>query len=301
MENNTKNIIAFFVGFAIIFSLGFIASKPIRADKTRKQDILNFINGKSTKNIDRDTVKVYKEITKDENVEYDISDMVSDYILKIEKTVKAVYLSNTQVKFSVDNNIVDSSSISLSKSYLSTNCTPYIEQITNEDKKDYKDGVFSKKLVEKLEKILKHKSTNMMHGWFINDTVLSNAQKVSNNKFLIELPFKVYITFTKKIVNKNTVKMTKCSLSKPFPEKEEYKVILTDENNKEYTTYLTFNRKDWFHKRDMTINIFGITSIYEPAKVTMYIEEDEQKETFDSEKPEKTTIDGMVFERNNSY
>ena len=83
-----KLIITFSI--LILVVVGIFVGRPMLHKMTREQDILNYLNRKSTRNISKKAIRErdYENVI-DPNKEWDITIMVSDYIRKMNALVKA--------------------------------------------------------------------------------------------------------------------------------------------------------------------------------------------------------------------
>lgn len=303
MNKTIKTLIIIIVSVLILGVAFWLITKPIRADKTRKQDILNFLNGKSFNNISKESKDVYKEITKLEKDEtYNVSDLVVDYMSKVRQSLTFKKNNPLEISFKVKTKVKDSSNNALVKSYLSNNCSAYLNRFSEDDIKIAGTEQFGNKLVKELEKIITHKEKYSASGWFIDQDCLKNSKLVEEGSYQFDLPYETYLTYTKRKVSLTNNKFIDCSLKKLA--ENNYEITLKDDSGKTFTTYMTFDHKDsWFHKRDMTINIYDLTAVYSPARISIYTDEPMERisENTSPEELEPLEEDGLIFEKNLYY
>lgn len=254
----------------IILGLFWLLTTPLRANLTREKDILNFVNLKGFSNISKECKNELKEIQKlsQDDGSYDISDIITDYIIKCEGAVP--YKEHHEPTYFKDNVYTENKDLSISKQGLGNNCSWLLDYITDYNLK-HKDN-FTNDLVENLEDKLDHRNKEVTKDWFINTQVASASAAVRNNakkEYTIALPYGCYLEYqASKIIplNRTYTEVKDWKQNKD----NSYQVTLVDNNGKEYLCNIRFNNKGLIHKNDMTIDIYGIIVNYTQANVNLY-------------------------------
>ena len=232
--------------------LGFVISKPIRANFTRNTDILNFFTKHSMKNISketRDQFNIFKKEIETQKEKQDISPIIVDYITKMLRAVGSYY-KETPITVNTDEiEIKDIRYIYLPND-LSVYASTYYTPFTAADIEMYKNMTFETNLVNKLLELspaLQHNSENMSKGWEIDLTKF-------DNELFLDLPYGHRLTFRNRKYEWSDYNFVNAAANK---ENNTFTLYYTDPSGEviEWSGLdLKFEHKDWFHKEDMTIN-----------------------------------------------
>lgn len=289
MEENTRleklikigqTVLGVVIGLGLLIGIWFFTG-PIRADFSRKSDIINFLNKKSINNISEETLKEAERVMNAEEIqEFDISPLVSDYLYKVEQS--SIYVSNQGTNLKVQefniNNRWDTykkdPSGNMNFTYLLDDCQFMFYLFTDRELDKVKEGTFLNTLVGKLEKILDHRDPNMTKGWYINKDICEKiGKKLKEGQYIINLPYDCYINITFPTVTYYLRTFTDVSLSNKGSKNKKYELNLTydDGSTDICNTYMSFDHQDnWWHSKDMTIALQGVLYKYNEGTCLFY-------------------------------
>lgn len=266
----------------VILGLFWFFTTPLRANLTREKDVLNFVNLKGFNNISKESKEELKTLLKvaEDKESYDITDIVTDYIIKCEGAVpykeqkQNVYIKETVYSANTD--------LEISKTGLHENCSWLLNYITDYHVKH--QNTFTADLVANLEEKLEHRSPQSSQGWFINTQIASASAIMRNNyrkEYTIALPFGCYLEYKASkvsLIGRQYVGVKDWTSVRPGV----YQVTLVDSNNIGYPCEIQFNNKSFLHKNDMTINVYGIVVNYDQAIANLYSpDQNELEESLD--------------------
>ena len=158
-----------------------------------KKDFVNILNGKFSKSTDEDTIKDYKRIHKKLNElnHNNITELIELYINNVISGMNIYIQNNEKVVVNKDaesGKINEYRDVEIGKDIYMTYYTvdyAVTDSFTSNDVKNYKDGIFTDLLIEKLKECLDYEEIDGKINWFIN----------SIEDKIIELPYNCYIDY----------------------------------------------------------------------------------------------------------
>ena len=246
-----KIIIRIGIVLAILVCV-YVVARPKIHEITRKSDIKNFLNEKGTANISKETKKRYK-YSNEKVEEYDISQLMGNYVNTIYEVVKSRYIAKDY--YPEYNFVVNNSDGSLIQNgFDGMDCEVLNREMTPEAFREYRDGVFLDNFARKIEEAIQGKIEHRS-DWIMGDYYIKADQE-----FEIELPFNVIMTYIPRKLEKLEKKeVTNVELKRTGAGRElEATVDYIDGAgaSQKTTMYVNFNDTGW-HNDDMTINIYG--------------------------------------------
>ena len=252
-----KLIIAFSI--LILIALGIFVGRPMLHKMTREQDILNYLNRKSTRNISEKAIKERDyENEIDTNKEWDITIMVSDYIRKMNALVKAKAKNWSRPyvnKEEMGEHILIQTRTGINLNGLTAHGYEYaLRDITHEEVAMYNNGTFNDYLVKKLEEFLIHKSDDMNKEWYVQ----------YEKHFHTELPFGTGFGYVPEKIKKFNYEYSNIEYyydyeDNYYKQNIDYRIDRTDRDTgvtKRTEVVASFGESGW-HKDDMYIMPLG--------------------------------------------
>lgn len=246
-----KISIAIFI--ILILIIGFIFCRPLIAEFTRNQDILNFYKNHKFNNISVETIDQYEKLkNKVENNNYkrDVSPIIKDYVKTMLYAIEN-YVNYTEISLNKIEVVNDGE---LTIEYLPNDLTiymdPYYTPFTQEDVDLYYKRAFENNLIDKLLNTpgLEHNSDNISMGWEI-DT------KNFEDEIVITLPYNHTLTYYERKYEWTDREFISAEISN---DKKSYSLRYKELNSDEINTLtgldLSFDHSDYFHQKDMTLN-----------------------------------------------
>lgn len=168
------------------------------------KDTVNCLNGKFSKNINEMTIKRYEKLRKsnEELNHYNITELVDKYIEMAEKSIEVYYYKKSGNKSTYKNNSSGAGKLydpeKIEGGYdIRMECEELrfdiADNLTEDDIKNYNNGIFKSLLVEKLKETLDYEIKYDAIEWQIN----------SVNDLRIELPYDCYIDYKAYIYKPN--------------------------------------------------------------------------------------------------
>ena len=248
-----KLIIAFSI--LILIALGIFVGRPMLHKMTREQDILNYLNRKSTRNISKKAIRERDyENEVDPNKEWDITILVSDYIRKMNALIKAK-AKNWDRPFVDKEEMGEHLQINTRTGIKLDGMTAHgydyaLDAITPEEVAMYNNGTFNDYLVKKLEEILIHKSDDMNKEWYVQ----------SKEIFTTILPFETIFGYWPEEIKKFNYEFSNIEYYYDYEDNSNnlninYKIDCLDKDTgkiQRTEVEATFEEEGW-HKDDMYI------------------------------------------------
>ena len=252
-----KLIIAFSI--LILIALGIFVGRPMLHKMTREQDILNYLNRKSTRNISKKAIRERDyENEVDPNKEWDITILVSDYIRKMNALIKAK-AKNWDRPFVDKEEMGEHLQINTRTGIKLDGMTAHgydyaLDAITPEEVAMYNNGTFNDYLVKKLEEILIHKSDDMNKEWYVK----------SDKMIDVWLPFKTSFGYLPERIKKFNYEYSNIEYYYDYEGNHykyniDYKIDRTDRDTgitERTEVVASFGETGW-HKDDMYIMPLG--------------------------------------------
>ena len=278
LKENILTIMAVIIAISILLVI-WIYSKPFRADYTRKQDILNFLNEKSDKNIDKDTINdynFYKNLMlQGEN--WNITPIIRDYFHKLEMASIYKYRQgNMTEELNIDTYTEQPNDL-ITYEYLPEDISYYINRVPLYKEQDIKQGTIVNEIKQELEKIFDHRNpyNSVNADWFLTEKTLQYAKKVSENEYCINLPYDTICSYVP--VNCYRLNRTYTNVEILQKRGKIYDIQLTYIDNDTNTqgtvkTELQFNNLNgnWLNRKDMTINLYNTIFKFNEAIIGLY-------------------------------
>lgn len=269
--------IAFIVAICILIII-WIYSKPIRADYTRKQDILNFLNEKSTKNISSETINdyyLYKNLVS-KNEDWDITPLIRDYFHKLEMAAIYKYRKGNINDEVLIETYMEQPNDLITYEYLPQDISYYINLVPTYKETEIRNALIVSELKEELEKIFDHRSPNSVNvDWYLTNDSLKYAKKVSENEWCINLPYGTICSYVPVNCSKIDRKYTNVEVLEKRGNTYNIQLTYIDNQTKAQGTLKTelqfknINGK-WSNKKDMTINLYNTIFKFNEAIIGLY-------------------------------